>query len=108
MKKNFVLFALFCSVLFAACKENTSVTMTYHLTQCADLWMQDTSYNSNKERVLKQFLVTRGITVNTLSIATDCGMSAVCLACTCKGCDKATVEVDELNVAAMEALGFRR
>lgn len=99
------------SALIWSCKKEqaaTTVTMTYQMSQCADPWMQEAGYFNNKTGVLKQFLVNRGISVNTLSITTDCGNSATCLACTCAGCDKATAEVEATNVAAMEALGFRR
>ncbi len=111
MKKILVsmLFAAACLV-WSCQKEQAAatITMTYQMSQCADPWMQETGYLDNKTGVLKQFLVNRGISVSSLSITTNCGNGAVCAACTCAGCDKATAEVEEANLAAMEALGFRR
>ena len=77
------------------------------MSQCADPWMKEAGYFNNKTGVLKHFLVNKGISVGNVSITTDCGSSAVCNACNCAGCDKATVEVAETDVAAMVVWGFR-
>lgn len=112
MKKFLILMLFASSALIWSCKKeqaaSSTVIMTYQMSQCADPWMQETGYLDNKTGVLKQFLVNRGISVSSLSITTNCGSSATCLACTCGGCDKATAEVEEVNVAAMIALGFKR
>ena len=111
MKKNLILTLFVAACLMGACTKEqaaATITMNYQMSQCADPWMREAGYSNNKTDVLKQFLVNRGISVGTLTITTDCGNSATCAACTCAGCDKATVVVEETNVAAMEALGFRR
>ena len=111
MKKILIVMLFAVACLVWSCKKEqaaTTITMTYQMSQCADPWMQEAGYFDNKTGVLKQFLINRGISVSNLSITTDCGSAAVCLACNCAGCDKATAEVDETNVAAMIALGFKR
>ena len=50
----------------------------------------------------------KDIQVISLSIKTDCGGTVTCAACICKGCDTATAEVAESDVAKMEALKFIR
>jgi hypothetical protein len=111
MKKNLILIFFMSAGLILSCGEKeatATITMNYQMSQCADPWMKDAEYPNNKERVLKQFLLNKGISVSNLSITTDCGNSATCLACTCAGCDKASAEVEEADLAAMEALGFKR
>ncbi len=110
-EKNSLLILFVSACLVWSCQKEqatATITMTYQMSQCADPWMQEAGYFNNKTGVLKQFLVNKGITVSNVSIATDCGNSAVCLACTCAGCDKATVEVAETDVAAMVVFGFKR
>ena len=109
MKK--ILFLLIFSLVFAFCKkENTTVPsqviMTYQMTQCADAWQSDANYFLNKEATLKAYLEKQGIKVLELSVVQDCSQGAVCAACTCAGCDKATVKVNDTDVAAMEKLKF--
>ena len=109
MKKILFLFAL--SLVFAFCKKETTttpsqVTMTYQMTQCADAWQSDANYYQNKEATLKAYLEKQGIKVLELSVVQDCSQSVVCAACTCAGCDKATVKVNDTDVAAMEKLKF--
>jgi hypothetical protein len=104
MKK--VLFFVLTLPFFACEKTANTVTMTYHMTQCGDPWMTSADYTKDKEGTLKKFLVEKGVNVLNLTIKTDCGTAAVCAACVCKGCDTATVDVPEDDVADMEALRF--
>ncbi len=94
-----------------ACKKaatpTAAVVMTYQISQCGDPWM-DTNYAANKELTLKRFLQSKNIDVVSLKIELNCNEQAACLACICAGCDKATVEVAEADVADMEALRFKR
>ncbi len=105
MKK--LLFLLCFPLLFTFCKKETAaVTMIYQMTQCADAWQSDANYFNNKEATLKAYLEKQGVTVLSLTVVQDCSQSAVCAACTCAGCDKATVNVNATDVAAMEKLKF--
>lgn len=108
MKNLLTLIFLFA---FLSCKKTTTptttVVMTYQISQCGDPWM-DANYTANKELTLKRFLQSKNIDVISLKIELDCSQQAFCLACTCAGCDKATVEVTENNVVAMENLRFKR
>jgi hypothetical protein len=104
MKK--ALFFVLTPAFFACEKTENTVTLTYHMTQCGDPWMMSADYAKDKEGTLKKFLAEKGVNVLTLKINTDCGTAAVCLACICKGCDTATVDVPEDDVADMEALKF--
>ena len=109
MKK--ILFLLAFPLIFTFCKKETtsnptSVEMTYQMTQCADAWQSDANYFKDKEGTLKAYLIKQGATVLKLSVVQDCSQSAVCAACTCAGCDKATVTVNASDVAAMEKLKF--
>ena len=107
MKKSFLL--LLFPLLFTFCKkEAAEVTMIYQMTQCADAWQSDANYFNNKEATLKAYLEKQGITVLSLTVVQDCSQSAVCAACTCAGCDKATVKVNDIDVAAMEKLKFTK
>lgn len=103
MKKS--LFFVLTLAFFACEKTANTVTMTYHMTQCGDPWM-NADYTKDKEGTLKKFLIEKGVNVLNLKITTDCGAAAVCQACICKGCDTATVDVPEEDVADMEALKF--
>jgi hypothetical protein len=96
------------ALAFFSCEHESvisNVKMTYHMTQCGDPWM-NSDYAKDKEGVLKKFLTAKNIQVISLKITTDCGTSATCAACICKGCDTATVEVPQEDVADMEALKF--
>jgi hypothetical protein len=104
--KYFVILIAFVS-FFSCTQENTNVVMTYQMTQCADPWM-NAEFSQNKEATLKKFLIDKSIGVLKLTITSDCSKSAVCAACICQGCDFATVEVAEADVAKMEALKFKR
>jgi hypothetical protein len=111
MKKSIILLAIALFSTFMACTEDTvtaAVTMRYQMTSCGDPWMRETNYQNDKANVLKQFLINKGVSVRSISITQDCGQAAVCLACICKGCDFATVEVTEDDVATMEGFGFQR
>jgi hypothetical protein len=95
---------------FLSCKKSSTaptVVMTYQISQCSDPWM-DAGYNANKVATLKRFLEGKNIQVVSLKIEANCGQQAVCQACICAGCDKATVEVPEDDVADMEILKFKR
>ena len=94
---------IFACAFFSCGKQNTAVVMTYQMTQCADPWM-GTDFNKDKEGVLKKFLIGKNIQVLSISIKMNCDSAATCLACVCKGCDLATVEVPEEDVADMEIL----
>jgi hypothetical protein len=106
MKK--IVFFLVLSLVFVFCKKETStdVLMTYQMTQCADPWQQEADYLNNKEATLKKYLEKQGVSVVKLSIVVDCTKSAVCAACTCQGCDFASVKVSAADVTAMEKLKF--
>jgi hypothetical protein len=110
MKKT--LFLLTISFVFLFCKKETTtgndIWMTYQMTQCDDPWQQEADYFSKKEATLKSFLEKKGITVLELKIVTDCSKSAVCAACSCAGCDNASVRVDAGSVTAMEKLKFTK
>lgn len=104
--KHLIIFIL--TLAFFACeKKSANVTMTYHITQCGDPWM-NADYAKDKEGILKKFLTEKNIQVVSLKIETDCSKGATCAACICKGCDTATVEVPEEDVADMMALKFDR
>jgi hypothetical protein len=103
---------IFISLLaFLSCEKaatpTTNVVMVYQMSQCADPWM-DANYTANKELALKRFLQSKNIEVISLTVELNCSQQATCLACTCAGCDKATVEVPEDDVADMIALKFKR
>jgi hypothetical protein len=108
MKKVLIFISL---LAFLSCEKTTSppttVVMTYQISQCGDPWM-DATYAANKEATLKRFLQSKNIEVISLKIELNCSQQATCLACICAGCDKATVEVPEDDVADMEALRFKR
>jgi hypothetical protein len=111
MKK--ILFLLSLPLLFTFCKKETTVTatevvMVYQMTQCADAWQSDANYFNNKEATLKTYLEKQGIKVLSLTVVQDCSQGAVCAACTCAGCDKATVKVNDTDVPAMEKLKFTK
>ena len=107
--KQLAIFSLLMMLCFTFCKKQSSgVIMTYQATQCADPWMADANFQSDKSGAIKRFLISKNIDVISLSIALNCDGAAVCLACNCKGCDKITVEVPEDDVADMEVLFFKR
>jgi hypothetical protein len=111
MKKSIILLAIALFTTFMACTEdivNATVTMRYQMTSCGDPWMRETNYQNDKANVLKQFLINKGVSVSSVSIVPDCTKMATCLACMCKGCDFATVEVTENDVTTMEGFGFQR
>lgn len=105
--KSWIMLAGFLAFFACQKQEKTTVKMAYHMTQCADEWM-DEAYYDNKEAALTAFLKTKGVEVVSLSIKTDCGTAATCLACTCLGCDQATVEVSPDDVDKMEDLKFTK
>jgi hypothetical protein len=100
-----LLFAAIILAMFGCDKQKTTIEMTYHMTQCADLWQGD-AYFLDKTGTLKAFLEGKSIEVVDISIETDCGTAAVCQACTCLGCDIATVEVPKADENKMKALNF--
>jgi hypothetical protein len=108
MKKVLIFIFL---LAFLSCKKtaspSTSVVMTYQMTQCGDPWM-DANYTANKEATLKRFLQSKNVEVIGLKVELNCSQQATCQACICAGCDKATVEVPEDDVADMETLKFKR
>ncbi len=108
MKK--IIFLLSFSLCFLFCKKETSsdIWMTYQMSQCNDPWQQEADYFNKKEATLKSYLEKQGVTVLELNIVTDCTKSAVCAACTCAGCDNASVRVDAASIAAMEKLKFTK
>jgi hypothetical protein len=103
--KSLLFAALMLAFLSCDKQKSTTVTMTYHMTQCADAWMND-AYFLDKEGTLKAFLANEGVEVISLSIQTDCGTAAVCAACNCLGCDIATVEVPQSDEDKMKTLHF--
>jgi hypothetical protein len=108
MKRTFVLLTFSLVFLFCKKETNSDIWMTYQMTQCDDPWQQEADYFSKKEATLKSFLEKKGVTVLELKIVTDCTKSAVCAACSCAGCDNASVRVDAASVAAMEKLKFTK
>jgi hypothetical protein len=107
--KNLLIFMLMLTTFSCekAATPTTNVVMIYQMSQCADPWM-DANYTANKELALKRFLQSKNIEVISLTVELNCSQQATCLACICAGCDKATVEVPEADVADMEALRFKR
>ena len=93
---------------FNACTSDDLITMEYQMTQCADPWMADDGYFSDKEGTLKIFLQNKGVAVESLSITENCPDAAVCNACICMGCDLAVVKVNADDEALLKELGFTR
>ena len=112
MKK--ILFLIALPLIFALCKKETttlpasatSITMIYQMTQCADAWQNEPNYFNDKAATLKTYLKKQGITAIDVTVVQDCSNAAVCAACTCAGCDLATVKVNANDVAVMEKLKF--
>lgn len=95
--------------LFQSCSTSDDyLTMRYQMTQCADPWMADDGYFSDKEATLMAFLNEKGIDPVSLKITTNCPDAAVCTACICLGCDLAEVKIDAADEAALKELGFIR
>ena len=93
---------------FNACTSDDLITMEYQMTQCADPWMTDTYFSSDKEATLTQFLEEKGVEVISLKITVDCSDMAVCAACICEGCDHATVKVKAEHEQILKDLGFTK
>lgn len=93
---------------FNACTSDDLITMEYQMTQCADPWMADDGYFSDKEGTLRFFLGKKGVDVKSLSVTENCPDAAVCTACICPGCDLATVKINAEDEAILKELGFRR
>lgn len=109
MKSFRLLFFVLLVALFQSCtSSDDSITMRYQMTQCADPWMVDDGYFSDKEGTLKWFLESKGVEVQSLKITENCPDAAVCTACICLGCDLAEVKVDAADEATLKALGFIR
>jgi hypothetical protein len=96
------------ALAFNACTADDLITMQYQMTQCADPWMADDGYFSDKEGTLKWFLEKKGVGVESLSITENCPDAAVCNACVCAGCDLAVVKIKEEDEAILKELGFKR
>lgn len=107
MKKILFLFAI--PILLTFCnKEKNGVIMTYQISHCGDAWHNEPNYENDKAEVIRKYIKKQGVTVNSIdvSVVQECVGKGSCYACTCKSCDKATVNVNASDVAAMEKLKF--
>jgi hypothetical protein len=101
-----------CLLAAASCSKNTvepedgKVQVSYAQTQCADPWG---SVNGNLQLVTaaSTYLASKGITL-TNAQASQVSGPAACLACTCGTGVVLTGTVDSTQLAAVQALRFKK
>lgn len=105
---RFLFYVLLAAIVYSCSTADDFITMRYQMTQCADPWMVDGGYFSDKEGTLKSFLENKGVEVESLRITENCSDSAACNACICLGCDLAEVKINAEDEAILKELGFIR
>jgi putative hemolysin len=101
-----------CLLAAASCSKNTAepedgkVEVSYAQTQCAD---PSGSVKGNLQLVAaaSTYLASKGITL-TNAHASQTGTAATCLACTCGTGVVLTGRVDSTQLAAVQALRFKK
>ena len=91
--------------LLVGCDNRSTTHLTYYETQCADPWDRGNNDTEHMANVL-QYLSDNGVNAMNIELELEQDSAAVCLACTCLSGMKATIEVDNSDVAEANALGF--
>lgn len=96
-----------CGTTDTAPEPQGPVTVRYAQTQCADPWA-GAGQNTDQgfEAAAKAYVQQQGIQLYSSSVTT--AGAAVCAACTCPTGRVLQATVSPADVAALEALGFKR